>query len=415
MQQLRWLSSFGLSRLAVLAGLFGALSAPAMAQTCGEDYTMQDGDSLAKIASKVYGKSSQWTLIFYANQDRFGSGESLLAPGLVIRIPCVGAAAAKVPESDPIASQTASPPATPALSTEIKRIQFLTATDFSPFTDSSLPNGGMLTDVINTAMGQFKKDNNAGFDYSISWVNDWAAHLNPLLSTRAFDMGFPWYKPNCAAFDELDTNAKFRCQKFFFSKPVFEEQVLIFVRQDSPIKFENDSEMVGKKLCRPSGYWTFDLDDQGRNWIKDKKVVLLSPPTVEECMRLLADGSVDAVPINELTGRSAMIRLDLGSKLRVIEKPLSILTLHVIVAKTHPNARTLIYYVNTALDRLRSSGTYDAIVEKHLQQFWDAQAEQAAPKAKSVEVPQAAKPADTKATDTAAVSAPAKTAEPVKK
>lgn len=409
MRRFRWLTG-----LALVAGLCGALSVPALAQTCGEDYTMQDGDSLAKIATKVYGKSSQWTLIFYANQDRFGAGQTLLTPGLIIRIPCIGSAAAKgdVPA---IATTLAATPSTQlAISSEIKRIQFLTATDFPPFTDSSLPNGGMITDVVNAAMGQFKKAAGADFDYSISWVNDWAAHLNPLLSSRAFDLGFPWYKPNCAAFEDLDTNAKFRCQKFFFSNPVFEEQVLIFLKKDSPIKFENDNEMVGKKLCRPSGYWTFDLDDQGRNWIKEKKVVLLSPPTVEECMRLLADGSVDAVPINELTGRSAMVRLDLTSKLRIVDKPLSILTLHVIVAKTHPNARTLLYYINTALDRLKASGNYDQIVEKHLQQFWDAQAEQAAPKAKAVEAPQPVKPADAKAA-AGTVAAAASTAEAPKK
>ena len=347
----------------------------AEAQTCGQDYTVQDGDSLAKIATRAYGKSSQWTIIFYANQDRLGSGNSLLVPGLAIRIPCIGSAQPKLPEAATSEAKAPDPvPAAPVLSSEIKRIQFLTATDYAPFTDSSLPNGGMATDIVNSALDLTKKDAGGAFDYSISWVNDWSAHLNPLLSTRAFDMGFPWYKPNCAAFEDLDTNAKFRCQKFFFSEPIFEEQVLVFLKGDSPIKAE--SELVGKRLCRPAGYWTFDLDDRGRNWVKEKKVTLLSPPTVEECMKLLMDGTADAVPVNELTGRAAMVRLDLQAKIRVVETPLSILTLHVIVAKTHPNARTMLFYVNNALAKLKESGRYDQIVEKHLQAFWDAQTEQ---------------------------------------
>ncbi len=402
-----------LSTAGLLAALLGAPAA-AYAQSCGAEYTVQDGDSLAKIATRAYGKSSQWTIIFYANQDRLGSGNSLLVPGLAIRIPCIGGAQPKLPDAATVEAQAPTQEQqAPVLSSEIKRIQFLTATDYAPFTDSSLPNGGMVTDIVNQAMEQTKKDAGGAFDYSVSWVNDWSAHLNPLLSTRAFDMGFPWYKPNCQAFEDLDTNAKFRCQKFFFSTPVFEEQVLVFLKADSPIKMDNENELVGKRLCRPAGYWTFDLDDKGRNWIKGKKVTLLNPPTVEECLKLLMDGSVDAVPINELTGRAAIVRLDLQSKIKVIEKPLSILTLHVIIAKTHPNARTMLYYVNNAIDKLKASGTYDQIVEKHLQQFWDAQAEQAAPKATSEVAPpkpvEPAKPADPKATTSTAATEPAAT------
>ncbi len=407
------------SGIIVAAALMLLPAAVANAQSCGQDYTVQDGDSLAKIATKAYGKSSQWTIIFYANQDRLGSGQSLLVPGLAIRIPCIGGSQPKLPEAATVEAQAPNPvPQVPVLSSEIKRIQFLTATDYAPFTDSSLPNGGMVTDVVNSAMELIKKESGGAFDYSVSWVNDWSAHLNPLLSTRAFDMGFPWYKPNCAAFEDLDTNAKFRCQKFFFSSPVFEEQVLVFLKADSQIKMENENELVGKKLCRPAGYWTFDLDDNGRNWVKGKKVTLLSPPTVEECLRLLIDGTVDAVPINELTGRAAMVRLDLTTKIRVVEKPISILTLHVIVAKTHPNARTMLYYFNNALGKLKESGRYDQIVEKHLQQFWDSQAEQV-PKTTSESIPVKPaddKPAEAKATDgTAAAAADAATAGTVKK
>ena len=382
--------------IVVLAGLWCAVAAAAQAQTCGDDYTMQDGDSLAKIAAKVYGKSSQWTLIFYANQDRFAAGQVLVTPGLVIRIPCLDTVAPTAKAPDPATGTSKADSSAPTvLSSEIKRIQFLTASDYAPFTDSALPNGGMLTDVVNVAMTEFKADTKAAFDFNIAWVNDWAAHLNPLLITRAFDMGFPWAKPNCQAFEELDVNAKYRCQKFFFSDPLFEEQTLVFLKKDSPIKMESESELVGKKLCRPTGYTTFDLDEQGRNWVKDKKVTLLSPPNVETCLRMLIDGTADAMPINEMTGRAAMIRLDLADKLRVIDKPISFITLHVIIAKSHPNARAMLYYVNAAIAKLKASGNYDQIVERHLQQFWDSQSEQA-PKAKAAPAPAAAKATDSK-------------------
>ena len=81
-----WLSK-ATSMFFLAAALAWAATGDARAQACGQDYTVQEGDSLAKIATKAYGKSSEWTLIFYANQYRLGWGQSLLVPGLAIRSP----------------------------------------------------------------------------------------------------------------------------------------------------------------------------------------------------------------------------------------------------------------------------------------------------------------------------------------
>ncbi|MEZ5773218.1 MAG: hypothetical protein R3D33_00475 [Hyphomicrobiaceae bacterium] len=80
---------------------------------------------------------------------------------------------------------------------------------------------------------------------------------------------------------------------------------------------------------------------------------------------------MEMVAGSELTGRASVIRLGLLAQVKIIRRPLAILTLHVIVPKTHPNARTLLYYVNDALKRLKEAGDYDKIVEKHLTLFWE--------------------------------------------
>ncbi|MEZ5776575.1 MAG: transporter substrate-binding domain-containing protein [Hyphomicrobiaceae bacterium] len=373
----RRLHALGAAWLAVAMFLAGP-SLPAAAQSCGTDYTIKEGDSLAKIATAAYGKASQWTVIFYANQDRLGANSSLLVPGLSIRIPCVGGTTPALPATATLEATTEgeSPAAKPVVTAPLtRRIEFLTADDYAPFTGRQLPNGGMATDVITSAMTALKAATGDSFDFSVSWVNDWSAHLNPLLVTRAFDMGYPWYKPDCEHFGDLDKDAKYRCQKFFFSDPLFEEPVLFFVRAGSDFTYESDAEIPGKSLCRPAGNWTFDLDQNGRNWVKDHRVVLMQPQTWDDCFRLLEEGSVEMVAGNELTGRASVIRLGLTGKVKIIERPLAILTLHVIVPKTHPNARTLLYYVNDALKRLKEAGDYDKIVEKHLTLFWESQAE----------------------------------------
>lgn len=376
-------------------------AAPAAAQTCGADYVIQEGDSLAKIAGRVYGKTSQWTVIFYANQDRLGGGSSLIVPGLAVRIPCIGGSEPALPVT---ATTEASTPA-PAPKIEVtalrKKIQFLTADDYAPFTGRALPNGGMTTDIVSMAMDLLKAESGGKVDYAVNWVNDWSAHHNPLLVTHAFDMGFPWYKPDCEHFDDLDPEGQNRCQKFFFSDTIYEEMSLLFVKKESPLKFETDQEILGRTLCRPAGYFTFDLEQNGRRWLKDKKITLLRPQSIEECFRLLMDGSADAVALSELTGRAGMMKADLADKVRVIERPLAILDDHVLIAKTHPNARIMLHYVNSALAKLKADGRFDEIVEKHMTLFWESQtSEKPAEPAAAAEPPADA----TSSTDDAAAS-----------
>ncbi|MEZ5922818.1 MAG: transporter substrate-binding domain-containing protein [Hyphomicrobiaceae bacterium] len=381
-------------------------AAPAPAQTCGADYVIQEGDSLAKIAGRVYGKTSQWTVIFYANQDRLGGGTSLIVPGLAVRIPCIGGAEPALPAAATTEAAAPSAPTKIETASITKKIQFLTADDYAPFTGRALPNGGMHPDIISSAMELLKTESGGKVDFAINWVNDWSAHLNPLLVTRAFDMGFPWYQPDCQDFANLDSDAKFRCQKFFFSDPVYEELSLLFVKKESTITFETDQELLGKSICRPAGYFTFDLDQNGRNWVKDKKITLLQPQAIEECFRLLMEGSADAVALTELTGRAGVIKLDLSDKVRVIDRPLGVLADHIIIAKTHPNARVLLHYVNAALAKLKSEGRFDEIVEKHLTLFWESQTSDkpAAPTASTEPSAEATDGSDATATATATTS-----------
>lgn len=51
-----------------------------------QSYTVQAGDTLTRISSKVYGESGRWTEIFEANRDLLPSPNAL-KPGQVLRIP----------------------------------------------------------------------------------------------------------------------------------------------------------------------------------------------------------------------------------------------------------------------------------------------------------------------------------------
>src|SRR5262249_8376787 len=114
-------------------------------------------------------------------------------------------------------------------------------------------------------------------------------------------------------------------------------------------------------------------DQGGRNWVKDGKVALMRPPTVDECFRLLDNGTLDGVVATEFAGRASLLSLGIADRIRILDQPVALTTLHVVISKSHPHSRTILYYVNTALGKLRESGDYDMIVERHLDRFWEAQ------------------------------------------
>jgi hypothetical protein len=68
-----------------------------------------------------------------------------------------------------------------------------------------------------------------------------------------------------------------------------------------------------------------------------------------------------------------MTSLGLMGKIRMIDQPVALTTYHVLVSKSHPHARTILYYMNASLEKLRETGEYDRIIERHLGRFWDAQ------------------------------------------
>src|SRR5262249_61359386 len=111
----------------------------ASAQTCGTDSTIKEGEPLAKIAARVYGNPSQWTIIFYANQDRLGTNVSLLIPGFTLRLPCVGGAQqSQLPPIATTPAQTQAPNEQAIfISSMVRRGGGFSPPRFAPFTRRS--------------------------------------------------------------------------------------------------------------------------------------------------------------------------------------------------------------------------------------------------------------------------------------
>lgn len=326
------------------------LAAPMMAaaQDCAPDlYTVKTGDTVFSIASGAYGDQEKWTLIYYANEDKLKSSVFQVTPGDVLTLPCVPG----------LAKADATP-----LRQENAELKLLTGSNYTPFTDRNWPGQGMVTELVNAAM----EATPAPVTYSITWEDDWSKHLFPNLDQKTYDMGFPWLKPNCE-----QTPGNERCANFHFSDPLVEILILLFTNKDSGFTYTSDQDVIGKRLCRPAGYFTHDLDRPGREWLSKGLVTLVPADSPQACFEALRDGRVDAVTMNVFLGARTIEDMGLRGQIVPQDKPLSTEGLYVVISKKHWRGTTFLYRFNAGLAALKESDRYNQIVSKHLGVFWE--------------------------------------------
>lgn len=366
--------------LAALAGLGAVLSTPLSVQaqgvpiTCGGRYAVAPGDTLRDIAIRAYGDGN-YQFIFNANTDILRN-PNLLLVGQQLRIPCLDgttpanenlAEGGPAPQQATVQQPAPAAPTPGAVATNTaqpfqRRIKFLTGSDYAPFTDEELREGGMFTDLVKRAM--LRAD--AARDYRITFVNDWGPHLPILLPEGAFDLGFPWFKPDCTKIDRLSEAMADRCTNFNFSHPFYEVVIGFYVRAGDPaVGARTYSALFGRSICRPRGYFTFDLEQED---LRAPNIEMVTADSPEDCFAMLGDGKVDVVSLNVLISEEEIARQGLQGKVAELSDLAGIQTLHVLSPKTNPYGRTYLTLINRGLRTVRESGEWFEVVSQHLRE-----------------------------------------------
>lgn len=334
--------------MALLAALSALLSAPAPAeaQAACELYRVQRGESLAEIATRVYG-DPDYGQIWRENRAEIGRNPDIVRVGTVLRLPC--------PEGSPPQSAPAAPGAGGDVS-------FVTANGYLPYTDESLFQSGLVTQLVRQAMLRGAPEKSV----EIVFVNDWAAHLETLLPRMAFDGSFPWTRPDCGEGAARTTAEDYACLNYVYSDPLYEIVEGFFSRPG--LGFEtlvNFDGMKGATLCRPEGYPTGHLGDAG---LMPPDVVLVTPATPHACFERLLTGSVDVVALDTRSGERAMS--DLGLTFEIAENPhlYSIQPLQVALHKDNPRSAELIADINRGLADMLATGEWASIVSEGLRE-----------------------------------------------
>jgi polar amino acid transport system substrate-binding protein len=232
----------------------------------------------------------------------------------------------------------------PGASAHAEPWRLATGNDYRPFTDDSLPEGGMVTEIVRAAFAQQKTAVSIEF---LPWER----------GRRATEAG-----RFAGAFPYVTSPA--RRAVFHYSDPIWRFDNVAFVRADSDWAAKRVAQIPAGTYCYPRGYAEVAATKARR---ESGDFVRRSPIDMATCFRLLDRGEVDFVHAPKLQGwMAARATLGADAPVRTLEVVLASTAIHLIAPKARADAREVLDTFNAGLAALRADGRYDAILDRHL-------------------------------------------------
>lgn len=210
-------------------------------------------------------------------------------------------------------------------------IKLVTGSDYAPFTDPSLPEGGLATALVKKVMKQ------AQIPYELEW-RPWANGYSSTLKGV-----------HLATFPYISTPER---RKFFdYSDPLFVLEMRVFALAGSNLDGTQPKTLIGKRYCHPVG-WGFL--SQIEAMINKGLLHPIRPYDMSSCIRLLAEGKADFIITDQAQGQETIAHLSHLQRLpipsgSIMEKS----SLHLIAAKNNPQAQQFLSRFNAALKVVR--------------------------------------------------------------
>ena len=217
----------------------------------------------------------------------------------------------------------------------------LVADAWPPFTDATLVNGGLATDIVSTALAR------AGYASDFEQV-PWARALMGVGDGRYDVLINAWY-------DEA------RTQLGQFSDEYLLNRVRFIKRRDDPIEFQNLQQLHDYPVAVVRGYAysaEFDADPQ-----------LQKVPVHNFAMavRMLAARRVRLTVEDEYVARFYLARESprVRSAVEFLPKPLSENSLHILVSLKNPRHEQIVAGFDREIARMKADGSYARLLKQH--------------------------------------------------
>ncbi|MFV3129433.1 substrate-binding periplasmic protein [Niveispirillum sp. KHB5.9] len=224
----------------------------------------------------------------------------------------------------------------PALSAGAERapLKLVTGSDYAPYVDDRLPGGGPITQLVRQVFTRI------GHPVTLT-IEPWRRGYEGLLAHR-YDASFPYIR------------TEQRTREMLFSDPI------VAVRQHLVVAIGNEQAamatgwMKGRRVCAAVGYglppWLDMLIQQG-------DVLRVTPTQQRSCLSMIVAGRADFMVEDDRIATARRAEAAEREKLATVPGPAaSEATLHLIVARDHPDAQQILDGFNQGLAQLRADG-----------------------------------------------------------
>ncbi|WP_077047159.1 ABC transporter substrate-binding protein [Pseudomonas sp. KK4] len=217
----------------------------------------------------------------------------------------------------------------------------LVADSWPPFTDATLVNGGLATDIVSTALAR------AGFASDFEQV-PWARALLGLGEGRYDVLVNAWYS------DE-------RTQLGQFSGAYLINRVRFIKRKDAPIEFNNLQQLHTYPVAVVRGYAYSTAFDE------DASVQKVPVHNFAMAVRMVAADRVKLTLEDEYVARYYLAResAKVRNAVEFLPKPLSENSLHILVSLKNPQHEQIVAGFDREIARMKADGSYERLLRQH--------------------------------------------------
>lgn len=217
----------------------------------------------------------------------------------------------------------------------------LVADAWPPFTDTTLINGGLATDIVSTALAR------AGYATDFEQV-PWARALLGMGEGRYDVLVNAWYSEE-------------RTRLGQFSGAYLINRVRFIKRKDAPIEFNNLQQLHTYPVAVVRGYaYSPAFDDDASL----QKVPVHSFPMA---VRMVAADRVKLTLEDEYVARYYLAResAKVRNAVEFLPKPLSENSLHILVSLKNPKHEQIVAGFDREIAAMKADGSYERLLKQH--------------------------------------------------
>ncbi|MEB0044100.1 MULTISPECIES: substrate-binding periplasmic protein [unclassified Pseudomonas] len=217
----------------------------------------------------------------------------------------------------------------------------LVADAWPPFTDATLVNGGLATDIVSTALAR------AGYASDFEQV-PWARALLGVGEGRYDVLVNAWYNDD-------------RTKLGQFSAEYLLNRVRFIKRKDAPIEYDNLQQLHAYPIAVVRGYaYSPAFDNDGAM----QKIPVHS---FAMAVRMLAADRVQLTLEDEFVARYYLARESpkVRNSVEFLPKPLSENSLHILVSLKNPEHEQIVAGFDREIAAMKADGSYERLMRQH--------------------------------------------------